>query len=96
MHPPTETDEVSIRYTLTLEDGTLLSSDVGGDRLDYTPGLGHVLPALEEALQGAASGEKRRVVLSPVSDPNLKLPATRLARLLGHAGKPLVLTVEIL
>lgn len=96
MHALTEAGKASIRYTLTLEDGTLLSSSVGGDRLDYTRGEGQIMPALEEALQGATSGEKRQIVLSPMSDPNLKLPATRLARLLGHAGKPLVLTVEIL
>jgi FKBP-type peptidyl-prolyl cis-trans isomerase 2 len=47
---PTETDKVSIRYTLTLEDGTLLSSNAGGDRLDYTSDQEQIIPAIEEAL----------------------------------------------
>jgi hypothetical protein len=47
-------------------------------------------------LQGAIAGEKKRIILSPVNDPDLKLDATRLALLLGHAGETLILTVEIL
>jgi hypothetical protein len=96
MHSTTETDDVSIRYTLTLEDGTLLSPNAGGDRLDYTRGQQQIIPAIEEALQGAIAGEKKRIILSPVNDPDLKLDATRLALLLGHAGETLILTVEIL
>lgn len=96
MTSPTETDDVSIRYTLTLEDGTLLSSTVGGDRLDYTRGQEHILPAIEKALGGATVGETRRIVLSPASDPDLKLDLSRIALALGHPGETLILTVEIL
>lgn len=96
MHMPTEADNVSIRYTLTLEDGTLLRSSVGGDRLDYTRGQEQIIPAIEEALRGAGPGDQKRITLSPVTDPSLKLDATRLALLLGHAGETVVLTVEIL
>ena len=54
------------------------------------------MPALEEALRGAAKGEKRQFTLSPNHDPNLKLDVTRLAQLLGHPGETLILNVEIL
>lgn len=95
MQMPSETDNVSIRYTLTLEDGTLLSSNLDGTRLDYTRGQHEVIAALEEAMLGATPGEKRRIILSPVSDTDLKLDATRLALLLGHPGETLILTVEM-
>ena len=91
-----EMDNVSIRYTLTLEDGTLISSSAGGDCFDYEPDQQQIMPVVEEALRGTEKGEKKRIILSPVHDPGLKLDATRLAFLLGHPGEVLVLEVEIL
>lgn len=91
-----EIDDVSIRYTLTLGDGTLVSSNVGGDRFDYTPGQEQIMPVVEEALRGINKGEKKRIVLSPTHDAGLKLDVSRLAFLLGHPGEILVLDVEIL
>jgi len=87
---------VSIRYTLRLEDGTLLSSDIEGDRFDFTRGRVQIMPALEEALEDAAKGEKRRFTLSPVDDPDLKIDVSRLAQVLGHPGETLILEVEVL
>jgi FKBP-type peptidyl-prolyl cis-trans isomerase 2 len=92
---PIETDKVSIRYTLTLEDGTLLSYNVDGTHLDYTRGQNQVIPALEEAMLGATPDESRRITLSHVSDSGLRLDAARLALLLGHPGETLILTAEI-
>ena len=86
----------SIRYTLTLEDGTPVSPTPGGDRLDYEHGAGQVFVALEDALSGVAKGEKRRFILSPAEDPDLQLNVTPLALSLGHPGKTLILTAEIL
>lgn len=96
MQAAKETPNVSIRYTLTLEDGTLLSHDAGGDRLDFTHGRGQILAAVEEALQGAVQGEKREIVLSPLDDPALNLGVSRLAQTLGHPGKTLLLRIEVL
>ena len=59
VHVANRTTVVSIRFTLTLEDGTLISSTtVGGDRFDYIPGLGQILPAIEEALRGSQRREE--------------------------------------
>ena len=87
---------VSIRYTLTLGDGTLLSHHPGGSLLDYRRDQHEVLPVLEKALEGATRGDTRRLVLSPELDPDLRLVATRLALLLGHPGETLILTAEVL
>jgi hypothetical protein len=88
--------DVSIRFTLTLEDGISATGRVTGDRFDFTPGEGEVMPALEKALKGALKGEKRQLTLSAKDDPNLLLDITRLARVLGHPGETMVLEVEIL
>jgi len=91
-----EIKDVSIRFTLKLESGDSATGNVHGDQFDYTPGLEQIMPALEEAMGNAVKGEKRRFVLSPSDDPNLKLDVTRLARILGHPGETLVLEVEVL
>lgn len=88
--------DVSIRFTLTLENGDSATSKVRGDQFDFTPGLEQIMPALEEAMHDAVKGEKRRFVLSPSDDPDLKLDVTRLARILGHPDETLLLEVEIL
>lgn len=92
----TQPSSISIRFTLTLEDGVSVFDSVAGDRFHYTPGAKQILPALEEALRGAAAGDRRRFVLSPTEDPGLKLDVTRLARVLGHPGETLILEVEVL
>ena len=96
MHEANKSEETSIRYTLALEDGTLISPTAGGDRLDFDDGAGQVFVALEDAVRGVAKGEKRQFILSPAEDPGLNLDVTRLALSLGHPGETLILTVEIL
>ena len=55
---------VSIEYTLKLDDGTTVDSNVGEDPLTYTQGSSEILPALEEALLGRAVGDTKEVKLS--------------------------------
>ena len=55
----------SIEYTLTLDDGTVADSNVGGDPLTYSHGKGEILPALEQKLEGMATDETQSVHLSP-------------------------------
>ena len=89
-------EDVSIRFTLTLENGLSATGRVEGDRFDYAPGQGEIMPALEEALKGALKGDKRQLTLSAKDDPDLLLDFTRLARVLGHPGESMTLEVEIL
>ena len=91
-----KTEDVSIRFTLTLENGLSATGRVTGDRFDYTPGEGQIMPALEAALKGALKGDKRQFTLSAKDDPDLRLDITRLARVLGHPGETMILEVEIL
>jgi FKBP-type peptidyl-prolyl cis-trans isomerase 2 len=55
---------VSIEYTLTLDDGTVADSNVGGDPLKYSQGSGQILPALEQKLEGMVADETLNVRLS--------------------------------
>src|SRR5262245_52215249 len=47
---------VSIEYTLTVNDGTVADSNVGGEPLVYEQGQHEILPALEQALAGLNAG----------------------------------------
>lgn len=55
---------VSIEYTLTLEDGEVADSNVGGAPLTYQQGSGQILPALEAELAGLEAGDTKKVDLS--------------------------------
>jgi FKBP-type peptidyl-prolyl cis-trans isomerase SlyD len=55
---------IGIEYTLTLDDGTVADSNVGQDDLTYTQGAGQILPALEQALEGRAVGDRINVKIA--------------------------------
>lgn len=57
---------VGFEYTLSLSDGTVVESNVGGDAFSYTQGGGQILPALEAALTGLTVDETKQVTLEPV------------------------------
>ena len=90
-----KTEDVSIRFTLTLESGLSATKLVTGAQFDYTPGVCNIMPAREEAFKGAHKGEKRPLTLSAKDDPNLLLDVTRLARVLGHRGETMILELEV-
>ena len=55
---------VSIEYTLTLDDGTTVDTNVGEDPLIYEQGASQILPALEAALAGHQVGDTKAVKLT--------------------------------
>lgn len=54
---------VSIEYTVFLEDGTQIDSNVGEDPLVFVLGTHQVFPALEQALLGLKIGDTKQVTL---------------------------------
>jgi len=52
---------VSIHYTLTNDDGEVIDSSIGDDALVYLHGKGNIIPGLENALHGKATGDKFNV-----------------------------------
>ena len=67
---------VSIEYILTLADGTVADSNVGGEALVYEHGASQILPALEKELLGLSVGDTTQVSLTAAEgygevDPSL-------------------------
>jgi len=56
---------VTIDYTLTDEDGTVLDSSRGGEPLAYLHGAGSIIAGLEEALEGLSAGDSVDVTVLP-------------------------------
>jgi len=56
---------VSLEYTLTLEDKTVVESNVGNDPMTYQHGAHEIVPGLEKALTGLAKGSRKRVLVKP-------------------------------
>ncbi|HSA61990.1 MAG TPA: peptidylprolyl isomerase [Nitrospiraceae bacterium] len=57
--------QVSLEYTLKLEDKTVVESNVGREAMTYTQGAHEIVPGLEKALEGLAVGDKKRVEVQP-------------------------------
>jgi len=57
--------QVSIEYTLRIDDGDEVDSNVGADPLTYVQGDQQIVPGLEEALQGMEIGDNKEVTIHP-------------------------------
>lgn len=67
---------VSIHYTLTDEDGTVIDTSDGREPLNYLHGAGNIIPGLERELLDCEIGTQKKVVVQPSDgygelDPNL-------------------------
>ncbi len=56
--------KVSIHYTLRV-DGEVVDSSEGQEPLEFQQGSGQIIPGLEAALAGMASGDSKEVVVPP-------------------------------
>lgn len=57
--------KVSLEYTVFLDDGTQIDSNVGEDPLIFVLGEHQVFPALEDALMGLKVGDTKQILLGP-------------------------------
>ncbi|TFG81614.1 MAG: peptidylprolyl isomerase [Chromatiales bacterium] len=57
--------KVEIEYTLTLDDGSTVQSNVGGPPLSFVAGEGQIIPGLEAALDGKTVRERVKVKIAP-------------------------------
>jgi FKBP-type peptidyl-prolyl cis-trans isomerase FkpA len=58
-------DTVSVNYTLWLEDGTEIESNVGGDPFEFTLGAGKVIKGWDQGIVGMKVGGRRRLTIPP-------------------------------
>jgi FKBP-type peptidyl-prolyl cis-trans isomerase SlyD len=56
---------VGLEYTLTLDDGTTVQSNVGGPPLSYVAGQNQIIPGLESALDGHSVQDRVKVKIAP-------------------------------
>ncbi len=57
---------VSLEYTLTLDDQSVLESNVGKEPMTYVQGAHEIVPGLEAALEGMKKGERKHVAVAPM------------------------------
>jgi FKBP-type peptidyl-prolyl cis-trans isomerase 2 len=57
--------KISLEYTVFLDDGTQVDSNVGESPLVFVLGAHQVFPALEQALLGLRIGEAKQIFLLP-------------------------------
>ena len=57
--------EISLVYTLRINDREVYDSNVRSEPLTYVQGKGQLVPGLEAALEGMAVGERKRVTVPP-------------------------------
>jgi FKBP-type peptidyl-prolyl cis-trans isomerase SlyD len=57
--------QVSLEYTLTLEDKSKIDSNVGKDPLVFTIGSHEVIPGLEKQLVGMKAGDSKHIEVAP-------------------------------
>ena len=57
--------QVSLEYTLTLEDKSQVDSNVGKDPLVFTQGAHEIIPGLEKKLSGLKVGDSKQIEVSP-------------------------------
>src|SRR3569832_1078008 len=80
---------VSIDYTLTDGQGTVIDSSSGTPPLVYIPGLGNIIPGLEVALEGKSSGEHVNAVIAPA-----QAYGERFEALVQHLARDVFVTDE--
>ncbi len=57
--------QVSIEYTLALEDKTVINSNIGAEPLTFIQGSHIIIPGLENALDGMRIGASKQVTVTP-------------------------------
>ncbi len=61
----TKGKRVSIEYTLKLEDGSTVDTNVGGKPFTFVQGANQIIPGLEKAIEGMKVGETKHIVIPP-------------------------------
>ncbi len=57
--------KVSIEYTLTLEDKSVIDTNVGSEPLSFVQGSHNIISGLQNALEGLKIGDSKQVTIKP-------------------------------
>lgn len=85
--PVVQGKQVGVRYTGTLEDGTVFDSNTDGELLKFVVGAGQIIKGFDAAMVGMEIGQEKEITLQPDEaygnpDPRLvmKVPRARLPK----------------
>lgn len=56
---------ISLEYTLKLEDGEVVDTNVGADPLTYTHGANQIIRGVESAVEGMEVGQAKQAIVPP-------------------------------
>ena len=57
--------QVTLEYTLQLDDQSVVDTNVGGKPLKVTQGSHQIIPGVEKQIEGMAVGEKKKFSVAP-------------------------------
>ena len=57
--------QVTLEYTLQLDDQSVVDTNVGGKPLKVTQGSHQIIPGVEKQIEGMAPGEKKKFSVAP-------------------------------
>lgn len=75
---------VSLRYTLTDDEGEVLDSSDGREPFTYLHGHSNIIPGLEKALEGTTVGHHSKVAIAPAEGYGEKNPELIFEAPLAH------------
>ena len=56
---------ITLEYTVKLEDGQIVDTNVGGDPLTYTQGANQIIRGVESAVEGMEVGQTKQAIVPP-------------------------------
>ena len=57
--------EISIEYPLTLDDKSVVDTNVGGQPFTYVQGNQQIIPGLEKGMEGLKVGDSKQITVQP-------------------------------
>ncbi|MFT6957221.1 MAG: FKBP-type peptidyl-prolyl cis-trans isomerase SlpA [Halieaceae bacterium] len=63
--PVSESTRVFLNFSISLEDGSEVDNNFGGDPVDFVVGDGSLLPGFERAIFGMSAGQRQLLTIAP-------------------------------
>ena len=63
--PVSEGTRVYLNFSVSLEDGSEVDSNFGGDPVDFVVGDGSLLPGFERLIFGMSAGDRQMFTVAP-------------------------------
>lgn len=68
---------VTLNFSLALEDGTVVDSNLDEDPVTFTVGDGNLLPGFEKAMLGLKPGDERELLITPENGFGMPNPSNQ-------------------